>query len=212
MAQGLGGTVRTPYPWVRGREVPLGQASITPASEISSSPSAFPPSAEATAGERRFARVTLGPRQMERTCCERFTRAGPDSCNTPPGSTAGSLARPAHRKYQGCRSWLTTARDALEARSQWLSLQLDKERVNKLLKSFIRGLNKQMLPGTGLSPSCGLSFWSETFFHSAPQEGEPAAPLFATQISRAFCSPCAFEPAPAFSALQASNLACCGPN
>lgn len=75
---------------VQGREVPLGQASITPASQISSSPSAFPPSAEATAGERRFARVTLGPRQMERTCCERFARAGPDSCNTPPGSTAGS--------------------------------------------------------------------------------------------------------------------------
>lgn len=62
-----------------------------------------------------------------------------------------------------------------------------------------------MLPGAGLSPSWGPSFWSETVFHSGPQGGEPAAPLFATQSSRAFSSPCAFEPAPDFLALQASK-------
>lgn len=51
-----------------------------------------------------------------------------------------------------------------------------------------------MLPGTGLSPSCGLSFWSQRLFHSAPRGVEPvAAPLFATQSSGAFCSPCALN-------------------
>lgn len=51
-----------------------------------------------------------------------------------------------------------------------------------------------MLPGTGLSPSCGLSLWSQRLFHSASQGVEPAAaPLFATQISGAFCSPCALN-------------------
>lgn len=70
--------------------------SITTASEISLFPSAFLPSAEATARERRFARVTFRPKQMERTCCEHFTRDGPDSCNMPLSSADGSLDHPAH--------------------------------------------------------------------------------------------------------------------
>lgn len=89
--------------------------SIATASEISLFPSAFPPSAEATAGERRFARVTLGPKQMEGTCCEHFTRDGPDSCNMPSSSAKGSLDHPAHGEYQGHGSCLTTAHAALEA-------------------------------------------------------------------------------------------------
>lgn len=92
--------------------------SIATASEISLFPSVFPPSAEATARERRFARVTLGPKQMERTCCEHFTKDGPDSCNMPLSPADGSVDHPAHGEYQGRRSWLTTAHAALEARLQ----------------------------------------------------------------------------------------------
>lgn len=46
-------------------------------------PSVFPPSAEATARERRFAKVTLGPEQMERTCCKHFTRDGQTAATCP---------------------------------------------------------------------------------------------------------------------------------
>lgn len=60
-------------------------------------PSAFAPSAEATARERRFARVALGPKQMERTCCKHFTRHGPDSCSMPPSPADSSLDHPMHR-------------------------------------------------------------------------------------------------------------------
>lgn len=70
--------------------------SIATALDISLFPSAFPPSAEATAGERRFARVTLGPKQMERTCCEHFTRDGPDSCNMPPPPPGSPALQRAH--------------------------------------------------------------------------------------------------------------------
>lgn len=60
-------------------------------------PSAFPPAAEATAREGKFARVTLGPKQMERTCCKHFTRHGPDSCSMPPSPADSSLDHPVHR-------------------------------------------------------------------------------------------------------------------
>lgn len=90
--------------------------SIATASEIPLFPSAFPPSAEATARERRFVRVTLGPKQMEGTCCNHFPRDGPDSCNMPLSTADGSLDHPAHREYWGERGWLTTAHAALEAR------------------------------------------------------------------------------------------------
>lgn len=90
--------------------------SIATAAEISLFPSVSLPSAEMTAGERRFARVTLGPKQMERTCCEHFTRDGPDSCNMSPGSPALQRAYwdAAHGESQGHGHWLTAAHTALE--------------------------------------------------------------------------------------------------
>lgn len=57
----------------------------------------------------------LGQGRWKGPAASALLELGQTAATHPP---APPLARPAHGKYQGWRSWLTTARAALEARSQ----------------------------------------------------------------------------------------------